>query len=238
LTGLILAVSALTDGRYEVIFLCVWLSAWTAGVIAMLKGIIAMWKSVSAKKGLSKAGAIGGAIFMMLFATPFLAGEVFAIGLLAITGTIWLVLIAIVMGLINLKFWFWLKQPTVAGRKIMDEIEGFKMYLATAEGAEMEQTAPMKTLELFEDFLPYAIALGVEKQWAGHFDHLFSMEMQGSGSHMAWYAGAGLAAGGAGAFASSLSGGFAGAMSSASSSGSGGGGSSGGGGGGGGGGGW
>ena len=238
LTGLVLAGSALLDGRYEAIFLFVWLSAWTTAVIAMLKGVITLWISLGSKKGLHLVGGIFGCIFFTLFALPFCIGEVVAICFLAWIGTVWLVLIAIAMGLINLKFWFWLKQPTVAGRKIMDEIEGFKMYLATAEGDLLEQTAPMKTLELFEDYLPYAIVLGVEKQWAGQFDHLFDADMEGGGMHASWYSGAGLAAGGAGAFASSLSGGFAGAMSSASSSGSGGGGSSGGGGGGGGGGGW
>jgi len=238
LTGLILAGSVLLDAKPEIIFLFVWLSAWTVGVVTLLKGVIFLWRSVRIKKGLHRIGGIFGSVFFTLFALPFVVGEVVAICFLALLGTVWMVLIAIVMGLINLKFWFWLKQPTVEGRKLMDEIQGFKMYLATAEGDLMERTAPMKTLELFEDYLPYAIALGVEKQWAEHFEHLFDMNMQGGGMHTAWYTGSGLAAGGAGAFVSSLSGGFAGAMSSASSSGGGGGGSSGGGGGGGGGGGW
>ena len=240
LTGLILAGSVLLDRRYEVIFLFAWLSVWTMGVVGLVWKVISQWKGVAAKKGLHMAGGVVGAIVMTLFAVPFVGAEIAVTCFLAAVGTIWMVLIAIVMGLINLKFWFWLKQPTVEGRKLMDEIEGFKMYLATAEGDRLEESTPMKTLELFEDYLPYAIALGVEKQWAEQFDHLFDMDMRGEGMHTSWYTGAGLAAGGAGAFASALSGGFAGAMSSASSSssGSGGGGSSGGGGGGGGGGGW
>ncbi|MCP4376559.1 MAG: DUF2207 domain-containing protein [bacterium] len=238
LTGLIMTGSTILSGRVEVIFLCVFVSVWTAAVTALLKQVINRWKRVSSQKGLIRAGGAAGAIFITLFTIPFLAGEILLIGLLAIAATIWMVLIAIAIGLINLKFWFWLKQPTVTGQKLMDEIEGFKMYLATVEGAVPGQPGPAKTLELFEEYLPYAIALGVEKQWAGQFDHLFNMDMQRSGTHMAWYAGTGLAAGSASAFASSFSSGFSGAMSSASSSGSGGGGSSGGGGGGGGGGGW
>jgi uncharacterized membrane protein YgcG len=238
LTGLIFAGSALLDLRFEVVFLCVWLTAWTFGAIAMLKSVSSLWKGLSSKKGFHWLGGVAGAIFFTLFTLPFLVAEIAAICMLAVVGTVWLVLIAIVIGLINLKFWFWLKQPTVEGRRLMDEIEGFKMYLSIAEGSEMQESAPMKTLEMFEEYLPYAIALGVEKQWAEQFDHLFDMDMHGGGMHGAWYSGAGLAGGCASSFASSFSSGFSGAMSSASSSGSGGGGSSGGGGGGGGGGGW
>jgi uncharacterized membrane protein YgcG len=64
----------------------------------------------------------------------------------------------------------WLKAPTAEGRAIMDQIEGLKLYLGTAEEERLEYlTPPEKTPELFERFLPYAVALDVENTWAARF---------------------------------------------------------------------
>ncbi|WEJ57689.1 DUF2207 domain-containing protein [Devosia sp. FJ2-5-3] len=64
-----------------------------------------------------------------------------------------------------------MRAPTVQGRKIMDEIEGFKLYLETAEKNRLNiDKEPPMTIERFERILPYAIALGVEKPWSEHFE--------------------------------------------------------------------
>lgn len=65
---------------------------------------------------------------------------------------------------------------TTAGRKLQDEIDGFKLYLTTAELDRMEMvgTPPDRTPELYETYLPYAIALGVEKQWTKQFVSVFA----------------------------------------------------------------
>jgi hypothetical protein len=49
------------------------------------------------------------------------------------------------------------------------------MYLMTAEVDRMHfiGTPPTKTPELYEKYLPYAIALGVEKQWTQQFSTIF-----------------------------------------------------------------
>ena len=74
------------------------------------------------------------------------------------------------LGGLNAVFFTLLKRPTNAGRKIMDEIEGFRMYLATAEEQRLEFLhPPEKTPELFERYLPYAIALDVENAWSDKF---------------------------------------------------------------------
>ncbi|MCW5580383.1 MAG: DUF2207 domain-containing protein, partial [Luteimonas sp.] len=138
------------------------------------------------------------------------------------------------------------KAPTLAGRRLMEEIAGFRMYLEVAEKDELRvRRGPERTLELFEKYLPYALALGVENAWAEQFaDILAGVKAEGGGTaSMRWYSGPSLHSLGSGGFASGLAGGLSGAIASASaasggSSGGGGGGSSGGGGGGGGGGGW
>ena len=52
----------------------------------------------------------------------------------------------------------------------MDKLEGFRMYLETAESARLNiADAPEITTERFETLLPYAVALDVEKPWADAF---------------------------------------------------------------------
>jgi hypothetical protein len=64
----------------------------------------------------------------------------------------------------------WLQAPTREGRAVMDQIEGFKLYLGVAEEDRLQAlNPPEKTPELFERFLPYAIALNVENAWANRF---------------------------------------------------------------------
>lgn len=73
--------------------------------------------------------------------------------------------------IINIVFGVLMRAPTVQGRKLMDQIDGFKMYLETAEKNRLNfQGAPAMTVSRFESLLPFAIALGVEKPWSEHFE--------------------------------------------------------------------
>lgn len=64
---------------------------------------------------------------------------------------------------------------TPEGLTLKNEIEGFKLYLETAETERLTiiGTPPTRTPELYETYLPYAIALGVEKQWSSQFTPVF-----------------------------------------------------------------
>ncbi len=139
---------------------------------------------------------------------------------------------------------FWIAAPTREGRAVLDRIAGFKQYLSITERERLDRlTAPKDTPEIFERYLPYAIALGVENRWADRFaDVLAAAAIQGR-QGFGWYSGSNSPWDNPGRFASNVGSSLSSAISSASSapgssSGSGGGGSSGGGGGGGGGGGW
>ncbi len=67
-------------------------------------------------------------------------------------------------------FLYLFKAPTPAGRRIMDEIEGMKMYLETAESDRLNtMKSPRLTPEVFEMFLPYAYALDVANEWSAAF---------------------------------------------------------------------
>ena len=137
-----------------------------------------------------------------------------------------------------------LKAPTQKGQAAMDHIRGFKMYLEVAEGEELKRLAappPPLTRQLFEAYLPAALALDVEQKWSERFAR--ELDIQAPDYQPGWYSGPGFNSRNLGAFSSSLGSSLNSAISSSSTapgskSGSGGGGSSGGGGGGGGGGGW
>ncbi len=122
---------------------------------------------------------------------------------------------------------------SVAGRAVMDDIEGFKQYLAAAEEHRAAVSDPTDAQKMFCDYFAYAVALNVENEWIKGFESalgasVIEESLNSRGLHAS---GIGTAAG-LSSFGSSLS---SSVSSSSGSSGSGGGGSSGGGGGGGGG---
>lgn len=138
-----------------------------------------------------------------------------------------------------------MKRPTIRGRKLLDEMLGFKDFLEIAEKDELNlRNPPEKTPELFESFLPFALALGVDQQWSERFASVLAniRGPDGGAYRPSWYNGSWNSSN-LGKTTSKLSSSLNSAISSSvsppgSSSGGGGGGSSGGGGGGGGGGGW
>ena len=78
--------------------------------------------------------------------------------------------IFLLIALLHAVFGWLLKAPTAAGRALMDQLEGFRLYLDVAEKEEMNlRNPPELTPVLFERYLPYAIALGVEQAWGARF---------------------------------------------------------------------
>jgi uncharacterized membrane protein YgcG len=62
---------------------------------------------------------------------------------------------------------------TQDGAEAVNRIEGFKRYLETAEADRINiLNAPEKTPELFEQLLPYAIALDVDVLWGENFKNI------------------------------------------------------------------
>ena len=97
---------------------------------------------------------------------------------------------------------------TEAGAKQWALVDGFKLYLSVVEKDRLKfSDAPEKTPERFSKLLPYAIALGVEKQWAKQFEGIDLTQST------TWYNG-NLAAFSAVALASDLGSSFAATVSS------------------------
>ncbi|MBL8788885.1 MAG: DUF2207 domain-containing protein [Rhizobiales bacterium] len=188
-------------------------------------------------------------LFTLIFLVPFVFGGI-AVPAATIfgTGASWPMMFflagAVGLGLFNLLFYWLLKAPTVKGRAMLDQIEGFRMYMTTAEEDRLNVlNPPEKTPELFERYLPYAMALDCENEWNAKFAAVLAAAAAAgaaTATSPSWYHGNNWSSGG---FSRDLGSSLASSISSASvapgsSSGSRGGGFSGGGGGGGGGSGW
>lgn len=140
-------------------------------------------------------------------------------------------------------FQYLIKQPTPQKLETQSLIEGFKMYLGTAEEKTLQfHNPPEMTPAVFETMLPYAMVLGVDKIWGQKFQNMLkTSSLANQQYNSSWYVGASMMnMNFANTLTSSLSQSIASSSTqpSSSGSGSGGGGFSGGGGGGGGGGGW
>jgi uncharacterized membrane protein YgcG len=195
-------------------------------------------------QGLSTAGKCMLTALMFVFAAAALAlGMPILLGAFETGWFAPLVLPLLALPLMISSF-FWIAAPTKEGRSVLDRIMGFRHYLSVAEGPRLDRMtgAPTPTVELFEKYLPFAIALGVENVWADKFKDMLAAAQAAGHQGFGWYSGSSSPWTSPGSFVSNIGTGLASTLSSASAapgSSSGiGGGSSGGGGGGGGGGGW
>ena len=96
---------------------------------------------------------------------------------------------------ISISLIFARKMParTELGVEALEHSQGLKLFLNVTEAerykklqsanADYTQTKePLKTVELFEKLLPYAVALGVEQSWAAQFNNLYQQAPD-------WYSG-------------------------------------------------
>lgn len=221
-----------------------WLVIWSGGVLALFSQMVNSWRlaRVSGSGFAAKKRALGSTLFFLPFFGGLIMGSFILFSEISLSGMIVMFLTI----LINALFVYLLKAPTLSGRKIMDQLEGLRMYLSVAEKERLNMfNPPEKTPELFEKMLPWALILDVEQQWCEQFaDILDKVGSEQQQYHPVWYSSNhGFSSN---RFSSALGGSLAATISSSSvapgsSSGfssGGGGGSSGGGGGGGGGGGW
>jgi uncharacterized membrane protein len=102
-----------------------------------------------------------------------------------------LIVCAIVMLAMMVLFARLLRAPSRAGRQLLDKLEGFKLYLGFAEKERMAILHPPDmTPEIYERYLPYALALDVENKWSEQFaDTLAKSGQRYQDYHPAWYGG-------------------------------------------------
>lgn len=111
-----------------------------------------------------------------------------------------------------------LSRYSKSGQTLVAQIKGFALFLKTTETERLELigTPPTRTPELFERYLPYAIALNAERQWTAQFASVFKdLEQAGKPYQATWFVGQTLDAHALSSFASDLKKEIASALQSA-----------------------
>jgi uncharacterized membrane protein YgcG len=228
-------------------FITVWLTFWSCLLAGLLWGVFAAWKAaLNSGNALWILGAIG----ITLFATLFCSAEGVGLFFLAMNTSVYVAIsLPLYIGMI-IAFTRWMKAPTLEGRELLDQLEGYKRWLTEYLPQQVNETADNdEAKQLLDEHLPWITALDLGGTWGDKLANALGMASADDQSshwnrHPHWYHGnhwRGIH--NVGSFTNSISSGMSSAMSTSSSSSSsgssgGGGGSSGGGGGGGGGGGW
>jgi hypothetical protein len=201
------AVALLSDVPETTAAILAWLSLWSAATSFLLYRMAESWQGVLTAGGArirhlgSAIGSTAGTIFFLL---PLIIGVAYLSEFLpfAALGAL------VVQGALAAVFYQLLKAPTAAGAKIRDQIDGFQMFLVTTERERLEVLHPPDvTPELFEKYLPYAIALDAENEWSRKFEiEAARAGMSPEQAHRPphWYSGSHFGRHGHSAFASSL----------------------------------
>ena len=79
---------------------------------------------------------------------------------------------AVLTGLIIAGFGWFMPTRTVDGVRALHDTLGFENFLSHVEADHLKRTPQSPTN--FEKYLPFAMALGVEKKWVGAFDGILS----------------------------------------------------------------
>jgi len=78
----------------------------------------------------------------------------------------------ILSGIIIVLFGWFMPSRTVRGTRELEKVRGFQEFLARVEADRLERM--VNTPEMFEKFLPFAMALGVEDNWAKAFEGIYT----------------------------------------------------------------
>ncbi|MFM9058797.1 MAG: DUF2207 domain-containing protein [Planctomycetaceae bacterium] len=108
------------------------------------------------------AGVAGAAVWLLAAVVLPRAGYLDETMTLAVP-----LLLGATTALVIVFFAFFMPARTVAGAQARDHVRGFEEFLSRVDGHRLA-SLPL-TPELFEKFLPYAIALGVERRWSRAF---------------------------------------------------------------------
>src|SRR5204863_2160035 len=85
-----------------------------------------------------------------------------------------LALMIVALLAVNLAWAPFFKRTTREGRRILDEIAGFRLFLEKVEQDRLDKLNPHQEILLaHEKYLAYAIALEVKEAWGDHLAQTF-----------------------------------------------------------------
>lgn len=147
---------------------------WTGFLVLVVAGV-RLWKRSRVQS-----------FFVLLFFLPLLGVcTVFLVSVIRNFQVITIMLLVIAVAGYTL-FVLLIPAYSEKGAEAKAAIAGFRMYLSAAEEQRLNVlTPPERTPELFEQLLPYAIALDVENAWGKQFESV----LQAAGYSPDWYDG-------------------------------------------------
>jgi len=170
-------------GALAYLSMLVWLSVWSVAVAfawsslvkapktshvsprvapTSLLGVLTMDMASTSQKKAQQADASTA----ILFSAFWVVGA----GLFFRVATVPVATLVIAMAILDVVYGHLMPSWTPRGRRAADEADGFALYLTIAEKDHMRwMHPPTKTPELLERYLPYALALGVQQEWAEQF---------------------------------------------------------------------
>jgi hypothetical protein len=119
------------------------------------------------------------AAVLLAFVLPCVCSIVLGSVVLGVTWGWQVLVVTSFLVILNLAFLHLMRAPTAEGQKLLDEIEGFRLFLRSVEQLPMNRPdAPGEDAGAYEKYLPYAVALEVEQAWADRFMALASTHPQ------------------------------------------------------------
>jgi uncharacterized membrane protein len=123
-----------------------------------------------------RAAYLGGGVvigFLLVFGGTYIASSM---GMAPLT----FIAAGILSGIVICAFGWFMPAHTEQGARAMEGVLGFEDFLNHVESDRFNKT--IKTPQMFEKFLPFAMALGVEKNWSKAFQGIMTQPPQ-------WYRG-------------------------------------------------
>jgi uncharacterized membrane protein YgcG len=113
-----------------------------------------------------RAAYIAGGVALGIFLAVAGANVSGAMGIAPLSA----IIAGIASGIIVCAFGWFMPARTNTGARTLEKVLGFEDFLGRVEGDRLDRI--VKTPELFEKFLPYAMALQVEKKWVQAFSNI------------------------------------------------------------------
>jgi uncharacterized membrane protein len=121
---------------------------------------------------------VGGIVLGVLIGLAS-GGIMASLGMQPVAAIVAGILSALIVGVFG---WF-MPSRTPRGTRELEKVLGFQEFLSRVEGDRIERM--VKTPAMFEKYLPYAMALGVEDNWAKAFEGIYT-------EPPSWYSGPGV----------------------------------------------
>lgn len=111
----------------------------------------------------------------IIFPLAFFAFPVATIGAFSLPNYFLFIVGLVLCSIINSVFLVLMRAPTPTGHQVMQHLAGFREFLVRVEQDRMERlNSPEEKTRVMNEFMPYAVALGVREGWGDRMASAFS----------------------------------------------------------------